>query len=211
MGLTVAAGKNIDPIPEGLHLAVCYLVADMGTHTDERWKKEIHKAVIGWEIPAERIDVDRDGQTVNLPRAISERFTLSLHKKANLRHKLETWRGKAFTVEELAGFDVRDVLSAPCQLQVMHVTKDDGQVFANVTAVMPWPKGMPVIKAENPLQWFSFEEGSELPDNLPSWIVEEIQASHEWKALQGAANDPGEPGPDVSTTVEAGEDDNLPF
>ena len=94
-------GGDFTPIPEDLHLAVCYGIWDLGTQFSEKWEKSIHKVVIVWEIPGCRGEFERDGHIKDLPRAISKRFTLSLHKKSDLRKDLESWRGKKFTDEEL--------------------------------------------------------------------------------------------------------------
>ena len=57
------------------------------------------------------------------PRAISETYTNSLGEKANLRKMLENWRGRAFTQEEMDGFDLRNVLGKACMISVVHGTK----------------------------------------------------------------------------------------
>jgi hypothetical protein len=98
-----------DPIPAGMHIARAYGLFDLGTHYDEKFDKSRREVVIVWEIAAERIEVDRDGKKTNLPRAISKRYTLSLHEKARLRADLESWRGRPFTSEELAGFEMKTI------------------------------------------------------------------------------------------------------
>jgi hypothetical protein len=67
--------------------------------------------------------------------AIGSKFTLSLHEKASLRKILQSWRGKAFTPEELKKFDVTTILGKPCLITVTHEPKDGGGVYANVGAV----------------------------------------------------------------------------
>lgn len=198
MGLTAKKtgdGGNYEPISQGLHHAVCYLLVDLGTQYNERFGKSIHKVMIGWEIPTERIEIERDGKTVNLPRAISNRYTLSLHDKAILRKMLESWRGRAFTEEELNGFDMKKLLGANCMVQIIHNKKDD-KTYANVASVVSLPKGTEKRTAENPSQYFSFEDSLSIPEGLPSWIVDIIKASDEWQELNhggtmSAQDDPG--------------------
>jgi len=205
-------GKDFDPVPEGVHIGVCYLVADLGTHHDERWNKDKHEVVIGWEIPTERIEIERDGQTVDLPRAISRRFTLSLSERANLRPILEGWRGRSFTADELAGFDLANVVGKACQLQVLHnVSQSNGKTYGNVANVMAMPKGAPAPETENAPQYYSIDEhGAAIPENLPEWIVEVIHKSHEWAELTGG-NGAAAPADDAAPDFSDADDESLPF
>ena len=196
------------PVSAGLHNAVCYEVVDMGTHYDEKYDKHKHEIQLGWEIPEERITVERDGQDVDLPRAVWRRFTLSLHEKGNLRPFLEGWRGRPFTNEELDGFDLKNVLGAPCQLQVMH-RNHDGKTYANVSSALPLPKGTQGAECENEPLWFAIEEGNPIPDSLPKWMQEYIAEAEEFKdqpedQVVGSASDGTE-------YDEFDDDDNMPF
>lgn len=203
-------GSNYPPVSQALHQAVCYAVYDLGTQFEEKFGKAVHKVLLGWEIPSERIEVDRDGIKLNLPRAISKRYTMSLHEKANLRKDLESWRGKAFTDEEAQGFDLKRLLGANCMVQVIHKTKD-GKTFANVTNVVQLPKGMEKRTLENPIQYFSFEEHQgETPINTPQWIMDIIKASSEWAQITRGeipGEDEGESFGDDSQIL----DDDIPF
>ena len=197
-------GKDRPLIQEGVHLAVCYLIADLGTHHSEMFDKDAHKVVIGWEIPGERGTFHIDGKDQDLPLVASKTFTLSLHKKAALRQVLEAWRGQAFTDEELKGFDLKAVLGAPCQLQIMH-TKKGEKTYANIGAVMPLMKGVQAPQGETAHQWFSLSEGVDLPDHLPEWVRKEIEASKEWQAMLRAG------GTDDTTTGVDTLEESHPF
>lgn len=121
----IAKGKTYTPPPEGVWPAVCVDVVDLGIVTGQFGEK--HKCRIVWEI-SESMD---DGR----PFTASKMYSVSLHEKSSLRKDLRSWRGKAFTAEELNGFDVEKVLGAQCQLVITHEEKD-GIVYGNVTAVM---------------------------------------------------------------------------
>ncbi len=172
-------GGDFTPIPEDLHLAICYGIWDIGTQFSEKYGKSIHKVIIVWEIPGCRGEFDGK----NLPRAISKRYTLSLHKKADLRKDLESWKGKKFTDEELKGFDIKKLLGVPCQIQVLHAKVDD-KIYANIAAITKAPTGTN-IKPENPLKFFSFEEGNTVPDGTPEWIMALIKQSEESQHERG--------------------------
>ena len=77
----------------------------------------------------------------DLPRAISREYTLSLHKKANLRADLESWRGKGFTDRELEGFDLENILGKNCMLNIIH-KQTEKAIYANIVSVMPLMKNM---------------------------------------------------------------------
>lgn len=184
MALTAKeSGSDFQKVPEGIHQAICIGMFDIGTKHDEKWKKDIHKVIIMWELPQERITIEGKDK----PMAISKKYTLSLSEKSNLRKDLQAWRGKAFTAEQLAAFDVFKVLGVGCQLQVIH-SDYEGKTYANVAAIMALPKGTVIGKPENPIRRFSFEEydhSMHLDDEIPEWIRKQIEESDEYK--RGAA------------------------
>ena len=62
-------------IPEDTHHAVCIGVIELGTVFDERFGKNKREVLITWEIPEERIEMERDGDTISMPMIISQKFT----------------------------------------------------------------------------------------------------------------------------------------
>jgi hypothetical protein len=203
MGLTAKdkGGGDYTPIPEDLHLAICYGIWDIGTQFSEKYGKTIHKVIIVWEIPGCRGEFEQDGVKKNLPRAISKRYTLSLHKKADMRKDLESWRGRKFTDDELKGFDIKKLLGVPCQIQILHAKVDD-KVYANIAAITKAPAGTN-IKPENPLKFFSFEEGQPVPDGTPDWIRDLIKQSEEAMRETGYSTEQDHPDRQI--------DEGIPF
>jgi hypothetical protein len=134
-GLILKATGSFTPAPEGQYSAVCVDVVDLGI-VETTWKgekKEAHKCRVVFEI---------DEQMETGKRfTVSQQFTASLNEKANLRKFLESWRGKPFTREELAGFDTEQLIGAPAVLQVVH-NERDGTVYANINSVMKLMKGV---------------------------------------------------------------------
>jgi hypothetical protein len=184
MSLTASEGGTKFPVMDaGVYQAVCYAIYDLGHQYSPQFEKSSHKALIVWEIPSERIDITKDGVAMNLPRVASMQFTMSLNDKANLKKFLESWRGRAFTPEELVGFDISKLVGANCMLQIIHRSKD-GKTYANVSAVLPLYKGMKKLEAENPIVVYKLEDG-EPPEGTPKWIVDVIHNSSEWKEQHG--------------------------
>ena len=94
----------------------------------------------------------------DMPRAFVQTLTLSLHKKAKLRSILESWRGKSFSESDLKdGFDLSKLLGQPCQIQIIHQNRKDGDgIYAKMTAILPKPQGWEP-KIENLKKYFSFD------------------------------------------------------
>lgn len=126
------------PAPEGLHQAICVDVVDLGM-VPTQWGDK-HKVQIRWlideELPPNKVAEDGVANYM-----VTGRYTLSLHENAQLRKVLTSWRGKAFSTDELAGFDLEKLIGANCQILVTHNRKDD-RVFANPETVTPLARGM---------------------------------------------------------------------
>lgn len=124
------------PAPAGVFVAVCVDEIDLGMVTREFGgeKHEKHMVRLVWQIGEDM----KDGK----PYLVKKDYTASLHEKAALRADLEGWRGKAFTFDELVGFDLENIIGAPCMLNIVHKQGRKGGTFANIAAIMPLPKGM---------------------------------------------------------------------
>jgi hypothetical protein len=139
MGIVVAETGGGQQVPAGVHGAVCSKIYDLGIQDGFEGKQQ-QKLVILWELD-ERKD---DGKRF----LISRTYTASLNEKAKLRQDLEAWRGRRFSPQELSGFDLDNIIGAPCQLAVVEYTKQNGMAGTKISAVMPLAKGMQAIKPE---------------------------------------------------------------
>lgn len=147
-------GGNFEQAPAGTHLGRCIKLIDIGTQKGEyqgqaTFKRQI---IVGWELPSELMQT---GEYAGKPFCVSKFYTASLSEKANLRKDLENWRGRAFTDEELRGFDLSSILGKPCMLSIVLNDKNN----ARVGGVMAAPKGMSLPEIANPVLYFSLEEG----------------------------------------------------
>jgi hypothetical protein len=116
---------NFTPAPEGVFPAVCVDVVDLGLKPSQYGLKPRMKIV--WEIEPTMENGKRF--------VIQKHYTPSLADKSILTKDLKSWRGRAFTAEELAGFDLEKVVGAPCQLVISHDEKD-GTIYANVMTIL---------------------------------------------------------------------------
>jgi len=126
--------------PDGLHAAVCVDVINLGQVPTAFGPK--YRVKVVWQLG----EVDETSKRRYL---VSRVYTNSLNQKATLRRDLESWRGKAFTAEELTGFNLLKLLGANCQLQTIAALKDGGQTYANVVGVVPPVRTSPKLVAQD--------------------------------------------------------------
>lgn len=196
--VTQQEGGEFKPLDAGTYIARCVSIWSIGTQYNkwnDNWKPQV---ILQWEIPEELTD---DGA----PKTICAFFTLSLHAKSNLYKSLTAWRGKPFTSEELAGFDLEKILGAPCLLSIEHTT--DGK--QKVSSVAKLGKGMVCPDAHHDLTTYEASDDAEGKKfaSLPEWVQNIVDASRERMPIEGeeSANSP-EP---AATTDSDGDD--IPF
>lgn len=173
-------GGDFEQAPIGTHIARCVKIIDIGTQKGEyQGKVNIRRqCIVGWELPNELMT---EGDYKGKPFVVSRFYTASLGEKANLRKDLENWRGRAFTEQELMGFESKNILDKPCMLGIIH--NDKGK--ARVSGVMAVPKGTPVPNRVNDLLYFSLDDfDAKIYESLSEGYKKLIQASPEWAALQ---------------------------
>lgn|SRR5690606_8749346 len=178
MALTLPVGNSgngdFKRAPAGSHIAVCNLVADCGMQPgSQQYPAPKRKIYVRFEIPAERVEYEKDGQQVEGPLTIGSFYTASMNEKATLRKHLEGWRGKKFTDEEAAAFDVSALLGKACMLNVVE-SESGGKTYSNIAGIGSMPKGVPAPQAENPLLYYDSESDQAAFDALPKWLREKI-------------------------------------
>lgn len=169
-------GGDFSPAPQGTHLAICNMVVDLGKQRGEYQgvANVKHKVFIRWELPHERLTwTDKEGNEREGPRVVSKTYTVSLHENSALRADLVGWRGRNFSPEEEAAFDIANLLDKPCMVTIVH-KESNGKTFANVQSVSGVPKGMDkpsecevpslLYDNDNPSSW----------DRLPEWLQKKI-------------------------------------
>jgi len=215
------------PLEAGVYTAVCSMVVDLGIQYNQTFNKSTQQVKILWNIIGETIEINGDV----LPRQVSKDFTMSLDERSTLRKMLQSWRGKAFTAEELQGFDLKKLLGAGCQLQLIHKTNERG-TFAVVENIMQLPKGTAKPAVEN-VAFFDLDDSAtyETFESLPRYMMEKISTAENFAASglvlpdrnsNGSGGDVssyGAPPPESypgyvaapGDYVEIEDDDDLPF
>jgi len=171
-------GEGFEPVPAGPCVARCVSVVDIGIQQTPWGGKE--KVYIGFEVPSVRVEwKDKDGKEHTGPALIGSRYTNSINEKAILGQHLESWRGKPFTKEERDGFDLTQILGAPCMINVVHTEKDN-KVYANIKAIMRLPKGTECPQAETELVAYTPGDPVLIKnfDKLPEWLQKVAREGH---------------------------------
>jgi len=167
-------------IPMDLHRAVCVNVVDLGSHLDVKWNKVKQLVRLTFELADIKSEYDVDGEQKMLPRLMGKDYNLSLHEKAVLRQHLQSWRKKQFTPEELAGFDISNLVGAPCMLNVGHYTGGDGKTYAGIDGIIGLGAGMTAPTPEGDTYYYSItDHGREFPEAMPDWLKQKVLASNE--------------------------------
>jgi len=185
-------------------------VIDLGTQktTFKGEEKAQKKIMLVWELHGEDSEggplVTPDGR----PLVVSRRFTPSLSVKASLRAFLVSWRGKAFSEDELGAFKMQNILNKWCMVNLTHTEPNaDKKVFCNVSSISPVPvainkAGLP--EGVNPVVWFDIDEPDmKTFEEFPDYLKNIISCSPEWQMRQ-MGKQPG-------LENKADEDDDIPF
>lgn len=191
-----ASDKEFESIPlpeEGTSQAVCCGVWDLGMQkTTYKGEEKIkHKIVIAWELS--QLINSPTSEYNGLPYMLSKTYTLSLYN-STLKKDLESWRGKAFTEDEInAGVDIEKLYGINCLLGVTHQQgfKDTSRTFANVSAILPPTKNMEKMK---PVRGQN--------DAPPKWVTNK-QAE--------AVQPEDQTMPDYDTSFLPPDEDNIPY
>ena len=214
MSLTVkeAAESSFEPIPEGTYSAVCHLLVDLGVQHNKAFDTSSRKVMLGWLIPEETY-TNKEGFTV--PRAMYATYTASIGKKAKLRSLLASWRGRDFTADELEAFNLRNIVGAPCLMNIIHTDGKDGRTYANIAGIMRLPKGMQAAKlSTDPIIFDLDEDPLENLELLPEWIANKVKESETYmdKAAAQIKNEVDGTAPAALEEIPDGTgEDELPF
>lgn len=179
MTLTLPVGGNgggdFKRAPAGTHFAVCNMIADCGLQPgSQSFPIPKRKIYLRFEIPAERVEYEKDGVQVEGPITIGSYYTASMHEKSTFRKHLESWRGKKFTDEDAAKFDVSSIVGKPCMLSITEDTKGD-KTYSNISSIGAMPKGMTAAPAENDLLIYTDYDDHKTFAKLPKWLQEKIE------------------------------------
>lgn len=202
------SGGNFKPVPAGTHIARCYRVIDLGTQ-ETNYQGDIkaqRKVLIAWELFGEDEAGDPLQTDDGMPLIISKRYTLSLGKNARLRADLEAWRGRAFTDQELKGFDITALLGKHCMLNVIQES-NNGKTYSNIASLTPIPGALKnsLPQGVHELQVFDVTEPNmDTFGKFHEKLQEIIRQSFEWRSQKESPKK-------ATAALGADPDDDIPF
>jgi hypothetical protein len=180
MSLIVSETGAYQRAPEGIHVARCVQVIDLGTQLSDfdGKSKRLRKVRISWELPDEKTVFDEEkGEE---PFLVSKEYTMTLGTKSNLRHDIESWRGKGLTGSEAEAFNLVVLLGKTCMVNVIHEVSRQNRKYAKIINVTPLPKGIQAPVQILPSLQYSIEDGlGGAFEELPGYIQNKILASDE--------------------------------
>lgn len=174
--------------PQGMHVARCYQIIDLGT-TEQggNFPGKKRKVQFLFETPYETAVFSEEAG--EQPYYIRSTYTLSMNEKAILRKDVTSWLGVKMTDEQASRFDIFKLLGKECQVNVVHTQKGDN-TYANISAITPLAKGMTCPEAINPLVAFSAAmPDMNVFDKLPEFVREKIKESDEFIAYMDSQMD----------------------
>ena len=168
---------NIEKLESGVYTAVSYALIDLGLQKNEKFDKTKRKFRLIWNILDEYVEVNGE----KLARTMSKEYSFSLHEKSSLRKDLQAWRNKAFTEDELNGFNLLNILNKACQLQIIKEEKN-GNTYNNIVAIMALPKGTQ-ITGLNETYYFDIENKETWTNwkKIPQWIRDTIKKAENYE------------------------------
>ncbi len=215
MSLIVAdnGGSDFKRVPAGVHIGRCCRLIDLGTQeeTYEGETKLLPKLSITWELFGEDEEGNPLVQDDGKPMLIWQEFTASLGKKAKLRAALESWRGRAFTDEDLKGFDVSKLLGAYCMVNVTEKkAKTSDKTYMVVSSLTPLPAALKASKPEG--VWPNLVFDLSKPDeDVFAQLHEKVQ-ERIGKSLERSGYSPAEKAPSKGHADQSiPDDDDVPF
>lgn len=167
-------GISIPALEDGVYMAVCCGLIDIGMQKSEQFKTESRKMMIQWQVIGQ--DFEYNGQMT--PRKLQKQYGYSLGNKSNLKKDLEAWRGKAFTEEELKGFDLGNILNVPCQLQILNKERVGKSNYNDIAGIMALPKGIAVPKlTDHELIMLDLEDSNTFQyiHKVQNWIQDRVK------------------------------------
>lgn len=206
-----SGGGDFKRVPAGAYVARCFSLIDLGTQltTGQFGEKLQHKLRIGFEIldndeAGNPLTIDVDGK--EMPMTISKSYTVSLHEKSSLRRDLTAWRGRDFTDEEAAAFDVSKLIGAYAMVNVT-TSESNGKTYSNIAGLTPLPG---VLKNNKPAPvhknvLFNLDDPDmEVFATFHEKLQEAIKRSPEWAQATGQE-------PPAHSEGGAAFNDDVPF
>jgi len=210
--MKIPEGAKFENAPTGSHIARCIGLVDLGTQQHKGFQGQPDWASrdvrITFELPATQMTGIYHPESKGKPFGVSITVKQSLHVSSKLRKLLKGWRGRDFTKEELATFDLKNILGKPCLLNLV----ENGD-YVNIDSLAALPNGTKVPKQINPTTYFSLapdEFDVKAFGQLHEKTQAKIKSSPEYQALFAGEQQPEVDQESYGPPPQA-EDGDIPF
>lgn len=188
MALNAPVGGNAERelIEAGSYFARCVQVIQVGTVVTETGtyagkKRQMIRIVF------ELVDMMKVFSEEKGPQPVwkEKEYTFSMYKDAELRKHIENWRGKAFTDEEAAAFDISKLLTQACLVGISHKnSQSTGKPYDFISSVGKAMSGVVVNPLKSQPVYLSYEDWNDAVFlSLPEWLRKKMEATPEFKDL----------------------------
>ncbi len=214
MALNAPVGGSNAPrelVEAGTHMARCVQIIQIGSVTNETgpYKGKVRQVV---RIVFELVDLLKVFSEEKGPQPIwkDKEYTFSMYKDSELRKHIESWRGKAFTDEEAAAFDISKLLTQPCLVGIGHkVAQGTGNTYDYINSIMKPMKEITVPPLKTTPVYLSYEDWDDAVFlSLPEWIRKKMEGTPEFKALDQRIQNQIEQQPNQQRQYKVGDIEN---
>nr|WP_300187077.1 hypothetical protein [uncultured Agathobaculum sp.] len=168
---------KIPPLKNGIYMAVCVAVADIGDQYSAKFKNIQRKILFAFDIPSETIEVNGEIR----PRQLSKRCTFTDSNRGTLIKVVNAWLNSKISERELRDMELYDFAGKPCQIRVS--VREDG-VHNDVEDVMALSKGMTIPTTDTPIIFYDIDEdgfSGDKWDALPQWLQDVVKKSEQYQ------------------------------
>lgn len=168
---------KIPPLENGIYMAVCVAVADIGDQYSAKFKNIQRKILFAFDIPSETIEVNGEIR----PRQLSKRCTFTDSNRGTLIKVVNAWLNSNISERELRDMELYDFAGKPCQIRVS--VREDG-VHNDVEDVMALSKGMTIPTTDTPITTYDIDEdgfSGDKWDALPQWLQDTVKKSEQYQ------------------------------
>lgn len=181
----IGNGKEREVLEAGIYAAACYGIVVVGSKKDNFKGKEKSrcKIILFFELPEEMrvFDVDKGEQ----PLSLKKEYTFNMFSTSNLRQDLGTWRGKDFSDDEAAVFNISTLLGVGVNLGVGIKTSRNNKQYNVINSLNPNKKHKAQL-LNNPMLFNVHIFNLEAYLALPVWLQNYIADTPEFEEIKAA-------------------------
>lgn len=174
IGEGTTIGRVVNMVLLGRHTKTNYKTGEPETYDDGNPIVQ-SPVFITFELPNETIEIEKDGETNEMPRWISKEYAISLHEKSGLRALFSVL---GLNIEK---DDLDKAMTKACLINIG--TTSGGK--DKITGVSKLMKGMSAPELINEPKYFDpYNPDMEVWESLPQFLKDKIQEAHDYSTMK---------------------------